>query len=85
MRLYEELYDAYAKARCAFVPLSGGYFQGVTDIQFLSDEFIVLVFNKLAMRVEGEKLQIAKYCDGDVRILGKIFRVERVVETKGGL
>lgn len=79
MRLYEELYESYEKARCSFVPASGGYFQGVTDIAFLSDEVIVLAFNKLEVRVEGERLQIAKYCDGDVRVLGKIFRVERVV------
>ncbi len=82
MRLYEEIYEEYTEARCSFLPLSGGYFQGVKNIRFLSDREILLVLKKQLVKVEGEGLQIAKYCDGDMQISGRIFGVEVVIEQK---
>ena len=75
MRLYEEIYREYAEARCAFLPLSGGYFQGVKSLGSFSDKEIVLLFKKTKVRVAGENLEIKKYCDGDMEIVGRIFSV----------
>jgi hypothetical protein len=84
MRLYEEIYEEYAQARCSFVPFGGGYFQGVKNILFLSDNEILLDFKKREARIVGEGLQIAKYCDGDIRVTGKIYSVECVFKGEGG-
>ncbi len=82
MRLYEEIYQEYAEARCAFLPLSGGYFQGVKNLDVFSETEIVLVFKRTKVRVVGEGLGIKKYCDGDMEISGRIFSVG-VVESEG--
>lgn len=82
MRLYEEIYEEYAQSRCSFIPFSGGYFQGVKNIRSLSDREILLIFKKEQIKVVGEGLQIAKYCDGDMQISGRIFGVEAVIEQK---
>lgn len=76
MRLYEEIYETVAESRCCFIPLSGGYFQGVKSIRSFDEREICLAFRKQAVKVTGENLQIAKYCDGDMQINGRIFAVE---------
>ena len=75
MRLYEEIYQEYAEARCAFLPLSGGYFQGVKSLGAFSGTEILLIFKRARVRVVGERLEIKKYCDGDMEISGRIFSV----------
>jgi hypothetical protein len=61
----------------------GGYFQGVKAIRSFDENEIVLVMKKQVVKVTGEKLLIAKYCDGDMQISGRIFGVEVVVKEKG--
>ena len=82
MRLYEEIYQEYAEARCAFLPLSGGYFQGVRSLGAFSGTEILLIFKRVKVRVIGEGLEIKKYCDGDMEISGRIFSVS-VVGAEG--
>ena len=75
MRLYDEIYRSYAEARCAFLPLAGGYFQGVKGLGAFSGNEIVLLFKNTKVRIVGDGLEIKKYCDGDMEIVGRIFSV----------
>ena len=75
MQLYEEIYETYAEARCAFLPNGGGYFQGVKGLGSLSETEIVLLFKKTKVEVLGSGLSIKKYYDGDMEIVGRIFSV----------
>lgn len=82
MRLYEEIYESYAEARCAFLPSGGGYFQGVKGLGSLSATEILLLFKKSKVEIHGEELAIKKYYDGDMEISGRIFSVVVVKEKK---
>ncbi len=75
MQLYDELYEGLAEARCSFLPEGGGYFQGVRALGGFSESEIRLQFKKKTVVVSGEGLEIKKYCDGDLEILGKIRSV----------
>ena len=75
MQLYDEIYEGVAEARCSFLPLGGGYFQGVRALGGFSDTEILLQFKKNTVIVRGEQLEIKKYCDGDLQLSGKIFSV----------
>ena len=80
MRLYDEIFqnpDGGALARCVVVPCGGGYFEGVKWVDDFSTERVVVRFPKQRVEVAGENLSIRKYCDGDLRLIGKIlsFRV----------
>lgn len=75
MELYEEIYEGVAESRCSFLPLGGGYFQGVKALIGFSDSEIVLLFKKSRVIVRGEGLEINKYCDGDLQLSGRIFSV----------
>ena len=82
MRLYEELWkdtDGISFSRCLLSPAGGGYFEGVKSIGDFSSERVQICFPKETVVVEGERLFIKKYCDGDLQIDGKIYllRVER--------
>ena len=82
MRLYDEIFknaDGAALARCIIVPGGGGYFEGVKAVGDFSSERIMICFAKSMVAVEGEKLSIRKYYDGDLQIDGNIFalKVER--------
>ena len=82
MRLYDELFknvDGASLSRYTIVPAGGGYFEGVKAVGDFSPERIVLFFPRESVEVEGENLTIGKYCDGDLRILGKI-RLVRLIE-----
>jgi hypothetical protein len=83
MRLYEEIYETCAESRCFFIPLSGGYIQGVKNIRSFGENEIVLILKKQLVKVTGKNLLIAKYCDGDMQISGRIFGVEVVMNDKG--
>jgi len=86
MRLYDEIFnnpDGGASTRCVIVPNGGGYFEGVKWVGDFSSEKILVCFPRLHVEVEGEDLTIKKYCDGDLRISGKI-RLVRVVDGKEG-
>ncbi len=75
MRLYDEIFknaDGNALRLCSVVPCGGGYFQGVKSVGDFSPERVVLCFPRCFVEVEGENLSIDKYCDGDLRLSGKI-------------
>lgn len=75
MRLFDEIFknDTLASlARCVVIVGGGGYFEGVKTVGDFTPERIVLYFPKETVIVEGENLSIGKYCDGDLRLLGKI-------------
>ena len=59
----------------------GGYFEGVKTVGDFSPERIVLFFSRGIIEVEGVELSIAKYCDGDLQIGGKITLVRLVDDT----
>ena len=75
MRLFNEIFknDTLASlARCTLIVGGGGYFEGVKTVGDFTPERIVLYFPKESIEIEGENLSIGKYCDGDLRLLGKI-------------
>lgn len=79
MRLYEEIFknaDGGAPSRCIFVPNGGGYFEGVKAVEDFSSEKILLCFPKERVEILGEGLVIAKYCDGDLQLSGRILCVQ---------
>lgn len=75
MELYEEIYEGVVEARCSFLPMGGGYFQGVKALMGFSDSEIVLLLKKFRVVVKGERLEIKKYYDGDLQLSGCIFSV----------
>jgi hypothetical protein len=86
MRLYDEIFksvDGLGQARCIFVPDGEGYFQGVKSVGDFSSERIILYFPKLELEIEGQNLSIAKYCDGDLRLAGKIVSVRLMKDGNG--
>ena len=86
MRLYQEILggmdnnELFAGARCTFFPCGNGYFQGVKNIGDFSPERIVVVFKRVDVEILGEGLAVGKYCEGDLKVLGKIREV-RVMEN----
>ncbi len=85
MRLFDEIFknDTLASlARCVVIVGGGGYFEGVKTVGDFTPERIVLYFPKETLVVEGENLSIGKYCDGDLRLLGKIhsWRIDGSLE-----
>ena len=81
MRLYDELFknaDGGAFARCIIVPEGGGYFEGVKAVGDFSSTKIVLCFSKTELEITGENLCITKYYDGDLRLSGKILKMQVV-------
>jgi hypothetical protein len=81
MRLYDEIFnnpDGGAVSRCVIVPNGGGYFEGVKWVGDFSSEKILVCFPRVRIEVEGVGLAIKKYCDGDLRLSGKI-RALRVI------
>lgn len=86
MRLYDEIFksvDGLGAAKCTFVPDGGGYFQGVKTVGDFSPEKIVLFFPHIRVEVEGDGLTIAKYCEGDLCLAGKIRAVKTVKDGDG--
>lgn len=86
MRLYDEIFknaDGVLAPKCCFVPNGGGYFEGVKTVGELSLERIVLYFPHAEVIVEGERLSVKKYCDGDLEIAGKIVCVRTETSEKG--
>lgn len=78
MRLYEEIFkttDGATCARCIVLPGGGGYFEGVKYVEDFSSERIVVCFPRQKIEIGGEGLSIAKYCEGDLEIGGKILLV----------
>lgn len=82
MRLYDEIFKSAdgATVRCMIVPNGGGYFEGVKTVGDFSPERVVLYFPRESVEVEGERLSIKKYCDGDLELSGRIFAL-RVMES----
>lgn len=82
MRLFDEIFknaDGMALSRYTVVPRGEGYFEGVKAVGDFSPERIVLYYPHECLEVEGENLSIDKYCDGDLRVKGRIACV-RVVD-----
>ena len=78
MRLYDEIFknaDGAALCRCIVVPAGGGYFEGVKSVGDFSPEQIVLFFPKCSLQIDGGGLEIKKYCDGDLELIGEIHTV----------
>ncbi|MBQ8685823.1 MAG: YabP/YqfC family sporulation protein [Clostridia bacterium] len=84
MRLYDEIFkntEGMALSRYTVAVGGGGYFEGVKAVGDFSSERIVLFFPRASVEVEGVDLSIAKYCDGDLRLSGKIVGV-RLADTE---
>lgn len=78
MRLFDEIFknaEGMALSRYTVVPRGEGYFEGVKAVGDLSPERVVLYYPHDCVEIEGEALRIDKYCDGDLRIKGRIFCV----------
>lgn len=77
MRLFDEIFKNTDNAfcRCTLVIGGEGYFEGVKALGDFSTEKIVVYYPQTAIEIEGEKLSIDKYCDGDLRVKGKILCV----------
>ncbi len=87
MRLFDEIFknaEGNALQLCSVVPRGGGYFQGVKGVGDFSPERIVLCFARCEVEVEGERLSIDKYCDGDLRLSGEIFALRMGEKRSGG-
>ena len=84
MRLYDEIFksaDGVACTRCIFIPEGGGYFEGVKYVEDFSAEKVVLRFSHKSLEIEGKALSIAKYCDGDLQIGGKIVALRVLMDS----
>ncbi len=59
-------------------PSFGGYFRSVKTVAEFSSRKAVLVLRCGTIEIEGEKLEVAKYFEGDVVIKGeiKVIKVE---------
>lgn len=78
MRLYDEIFksvDGLAFQKYTVVIGGGGYFEGVKSVGDFSPEQIVLFFPKHSLQIDGKRLCIKKYCDGDLEISGAIHTV----------
>jgi hypothetical protein len=62
-------------ARCTLFVGGGGYFEGVQAVGDFTDTQIVLYFSRASVQIDGVDLAIGKYCDGDLRLKGKIRTV----------
>ena len=81
MRLYDEIFknaSGMALSRYTVAVQGGGYFEGVKAVRDFSPEKVVLFFPRGSVEVEGVSLSIAKYCDGDLKLDGKITLVRLV-------
>lgn len=81
MRLYDEIFknaNGMALSRYTVAVQGGGYFEGVKAVGDFSPERVVLFFPRGSVEVEGVSLSIAKYCDGDLKLDGKITLVRLV-------
>lgn len=86
MRLNGELFqgvDSFADARYTVVVAGGGYFQGVKAVGDFTPQTIVLYFPRGSVEVQGDKLSIKKYIDGDLEIGGRILSVTTELADKG--
>ena len=75
MRLYEEIFKSVngaAIARCLMIPHGDGYFEGVRSVDEFTPNRIVIGFSKNRVEINGERLSIGKYCEGDLHIMGRI-------------
>ncbi len=75
MRIYDEIFGDEGGSgfeRCVLCLRGGGYFEGVKAVGEFSPERIVLCFSKGEVELLGEGFTVQKYCDGDLRLLGKI-------------
>ena len=85
MRLYDEIFkttDGAALSRCVFVPGGEGYFEGVKAVEDFSFSRVVLCFSRERVEIEGERLMIGKYCDGDLQLTGKIVGIRLLDDGK---
>ena len=77
MRLFEELFgdadDGLSGARCVWKIGGEGYFEGVKGLTEFTDTEIRVYTAKGETRIQGEKLCVKKYADGDLYIGGKIY------------
>ncbi len=73
MELLKEIVgEENAAARCTLWIGGGGYFEGVKAVGDFSNERIVLYFSRASLQIDGVDLSIGKYCDGDLRLKGKV-------------
>ena len=79
MRLIGEIFknaDGAALNRYTVVVGGGGYFEGVKAVGEFTSEKIVLCFPRNSLEIDGIDLSIGRYCDGDLRVDGKILSVK---------
>ena len=85
MRLYDELFknaEGMALQRYTGVVGGGGYFEGVKALGDFSPEKVCVYYARACVEVMGKDLRIAKYCDGDLRLDGKISSVSLLKSGK---
>lgn len=78
MRLYNEIFksaEGLAFQKYTVVIGGGGYFEGVKSVGDFSSEQVVLFFPNQSLQIDGKRLNIKKYCDGDLELSGEIHTV----------
>ena len=78
MRLYDEIFksvDGLACQKYTVVIGGGGYFEGVKSVGDFSPEQVMLFFPNRSLQIDGKRLSIKKYCDGDLELAGEIHTV----------
>ena len=84
MRLYEELFkNSDVLARYSIVVGGGGYFENVKAVGDFSPQKILVYFPKHGLEIEGENLAIKKYCEGDLELCGKIYKITLITGKTG--
>ncbi len=58
------------------VPFFGGYFRSVKSVLDYSPDAVVISLKNSTVRVEGEKLEIGNYFEGDLFLKGDIKAVK---------
>ena len=88
MRLYDELFknaEGNSFTRCTIIPLGGGYFEGVKSVGDFTPNRLEIWFAKEKVVIDGEDFSIRKYCDGDLQMDGKIYRLQVEKLPKDGV
>ena len=84
MRLYDEIFKGEQGVfpRAVWLMGGGAYFQGVKAVGDFSPTQLCLYFSKGYAEIIGERLQISKYCDGDLSLSGIVYSVQWFAPVK---
>lgn len=69
--------DSAFRVQYTVIDGGGGYFQNVKKLLEFSPERLVLKGARGRLNIEGERLSLGKYFQGDLVVRGKIIKIER--------